>query len=214
MHFIISCLKGIAIGAGAILPGISSGVFCVIFGIYEKLLNSILYFFKDIKNNFKFLLPIVVGVFIGVLIFSNFLNYFFINFPIQTKSIFIGLILGCIPPLIKQCNSKTPFKITNLKDGINIGAYGIREPKKDPYNELNVEDIDILIVPAVAYDKDCYRLGYGGGFYDRFIEHLRDDAITIGIAFDLQVFDSIPKENHDAQLNYVITENNMYIGKI
>ena len=82
------------------------------------------------------------------------------------------------------------------------------------YNELNVEDIDILIVPAVAYDKDCYRLGYGGGFYDRFIEHLRDDAITIGIAFDLQVFDSIPKENHDAQLNYVITENNMYIGKI
>lgn len=114
MHFIISYLKGIAIGAGAILPGISSGVFCVIFGIYEKLLNSILYFFKDIKNNFKFLLPIVVGVFIGVLIFSNFLNYFFINFPIQTKSIFIGLILGCIPPLIKQCNSKTPFKITNL----------------------------------------------------------------------------------------------------
>ena len=113
-HFIISCFKGIAIGAGAILPGISSGVFCVIFGIYEKLLNSILYFFKDIKNNFKFLLPIVVGVFIGVLIFSNFLNYFFINFPIQTKSIFIGLILGCIPPLIKQCNSKTPFKITNL----------------------------------------------------------------------------------------------------
>ena len=69
MHFIISCFKGIAIGAGAILPGISSGVFCVIFGIYEKLLNSILYFFKDIKNNFKFLLPIVVGVFIGVFIF-------------------------------------------------------------------------------------------------------------------------------------------------
>ena len=115
---------------------------------------------------------------------------------------------------IKDERKLIPFKITNLKDGINIGAYGIREPKKDPYNELNVEDIDILIVPAVAYDKDCYRLGYGGGFYDRFIEHLRDDAITIGIAFDLQVFDSIPKENHDAQLNYVITENNMYIGKI
>ena len=108
------------------------------------------------------------------------------------------------PVTIKDERKLIPFKITNLKDGINIGAYGIREPKKDPSNELN----------AVAYDKDCYRLGYGGGFYDRFIEHLRDDAITIGIAFDLQVFDSIPKENHDAQLNYVITENNMYIGKI
>lgn len=118
------------------------------------------------------------------------------------------------PVTLKDERKLIPFKITNLKDGINIGAYGIREPQKDPSNELNVEAIDILIVPAVAYDKDCYRLGYGGGFYDRFIEHLRDDAITIGIAFDLQVFDSIPKENHDAQLNYVITENNMYIGKI
>ena len=87
-----------------------------------------------------------------------------------------------------------------IKDANTIMLY------LDFNNEVNVEDIDILIVPAVAYDKDCYRLGYGGGFYDRFIEHLRDDAITIGIAFDLQVFDSIPKENHDAQLNYVITE--------
>ena len=70
------------------------------------------------------------------------------------------------PVTLKNERKLIPFKITNLKDGINIGAYGIREPKKDPYNELNVEDIDILIVPAVAYDKDCYRLGYGGGFYD------------------------------------------------
>ena len=118
------------------------------------------------------------------------------------------------PVTIKDKRKLIPFKITNLKDGINIGSYGIRELKQNPYNELNVEDIDILIVPAVAYDKNCYRLGYGGGFYDRFIECLREDAITIGIAFDLQVFDYIPKENHDAQLNYLITENNIYLGKI
>ena len=55
MNFLVNCVKGIAIGAGAILPGISSGVLCVIFGIYEKLLDSILNFFKDLKNNSKFL---------------------------------------------------------------------------------------------------------------------------------------------------------------
>ena len=55
MNFLVDCLKGIAIGSGAILPGISSGVLCVIFGIYEKLLDSVLNFFKDIKNNLKFL---------------------------------------------------------------------------------------------------------------------------------------------------------------
>ncbi len=130
-----------------------------------------------------------------------------------TKLIYLRKTVAA-PVTIKDERKLIPFKVTDLKDGINIGAYGIREPKQDPYNKLNVKDIDILIVPAVAYDKNCYRLGYGGGFYDRFIERLRDDAITIGIAFDLQVFDSIPKENHDAQLNYVITENNMYIGKI
>lgn len=117
------------------------------------------------------------------------------------------------PVTLKEERKLIPFQISNLKDGISIGAYGIREPNKESSNEIDVKDIDVLIVPAVAYDKDCYRLGYGGGFYDRFIECLKDSAITIGIAFDLQIFDSIPKEDHDAQLNYIITENNIYIGK-
>lgn len=90
--------------------GISSGVLCVIFGIYEKLLDSFLNFFKDMKNNFKFLFPIFIGVGIGVLVFSNVLNYLLINFPIQTQSIFIGLILGCIPSLFKDVNTKTPIR--------------------------------------------------------------------------------------------------------
>ena len=54
MSFISNFIKGIAIGAGAILPGISSGVLCVVFGIYEKLLDSVLGFFKNIRKNFKF----------------------------------------------------------------------------------------------------------------------------------------------------------------
>ena len=117
------------------------------------------------------------------------------------------------PVTIKDERKLIPYEIINLKEGINLGAYGIREPNKNISNEIDVKNIDVLIVPAVAYDKNCYRLGYGGGYYDRFIERLRDDAITIGIAFDLQLFDSIPKEEHDAQLNYIITESSTYIGK-
>lgn len=59
MYYISQVFKGIALGAGAILPGISSGVLCVVFGIYEKLIDSILGFFKDIKGNLKFLLPLL-----------------------------------------------------------------------------------------------------------------------------------------------------------
>ena len=115
MHFVSSIFKGIALGAGAILPGISSGVLCVIFGIYEKLLDSILYFFKDIKKNFRFLLPIFIGIFIGVLIFSNFLYYLLYKFPIQTNSIFIGLILGTIPSLLETLKKEENTSKTNFK---------------------------------------------------------------------------------------------------
>ena len=59
MKYLKDFFKGILIGAGAILPGISSGVLCVIFGIYENLLNCVLNFFKNIRENFKFLFPIV-----------------------------------------------------------------------------------------------------------------------------------------------------------
>ena len=61
LHFLLSFFKGILIGAGAILPGISSGVICMVCGLYEKLINSILNFFKNIKENTKFLLPIISG---------------------------------------------------------------------------------------------------------------------------------------------------------
>lgn len=107
MLFLSNCLKGILIGSGSILPGISSGVLCMIFGIYDKLLDSILNFFKDIKKNSKFLFPIIIGVAIGVFIFSNFLNYFLINFPLQTKSIFIGLILASVPSLLKNSDNSS-----------------------------------------------------------------------------------------------------------
>lgn len=59
MNYVCQIFKGIALGAGAILPGISSGVLCVVFGIYEKLIDSILGFFTDIKGNLKFLLPLL-----------------------------------------------------------------------------------------------------------------------------------------------------------
>ena len=77
MQFIKNYLKGVAIGSGAILPGISSGVLCVVFGIYEKLLDSVLNFFKNIKENFKFIFPIALGGISGVILFGNLLNYLF-----------------------------------------------------------------------------------------------------------------------------------------
>ena len=114
LNFFKSFLKGVAIGAGAILPGISSGVLCVIFGIYEKLLNCVLNFFKNIKYNLKYLYPIMLGTFFGIWVFGNVLKYVFYAYPVQTKFIFIGLILGSIPELMKKACSKEEFEIKDL----------------------------------------------------------------------------------------------------
>lgn len=114
MRFVLDFSKGILIGAGCILPGISSGVLCVVFGIYEKLLDSILNFFTDIRKNFKFLFPIAFGGVVGMVIFSKILQYLLYEFPMQTKSIFIGLILGGVVLLFKEISKKEKFRIKNL----------------------------------------------------------------------------------------------------
>ena len=114
MKFINRFLIGILIGSGAILPGISSGVLCVVFGIYDKLIDCVLGFFKNIKKNIMFLIPISLGSVIGVIVFGNILKTLFNTFPMQTKFAFIGLILGCVPNLFKIANSKKGFRLHYL----------------------------------------------------------------------------------------------------
>ena len=146
MNGFLNIIKGIFIGAGAIVPGVSSGVLCVIFGIYEKLLDAVLNFFKDIKQNIKFLFPIVLGVGIGVLLFSNILNYLLYEFPVQTKSIFIGLIIGTIPSLVKEVNEKETFKPQNviyLLIALAIGIVTVVLENK-LYISSNIEDMSFM----------------------------------------------------------------------
>ena len=110
MEYIKNFLKGIFIGTGAIIPGVSSGVICVILGIYEKLLDSVLNIFKDFKKNIKYLFPIGIGIMAGMVLFGKVLNYLFYAYPIQISFTFIGLVLGSIPALLKETEKKGKFK--------------------------------------------------------------------------------------------------------
>jgi len=90
------------------------------------------------------------------------------------------------------------------------GAYGLREPAPH-WQTLEPEEVDLILVPAVACDRRGFRLGYGGGFYDRFLAAARSYAIpTIGICFELALVEELPIEPWDIPLNYICTEKKLY----
>lgn len=120
MSFLINILIGVVIGVGFIIPGVSGGALAVILGVYEKIFNSI----KDIKNknNFIFLMLIIIGIMLGVVGFGNILLILLEYREVPTKYIFLGLLIGGIPALIKSIRekSKKSFKITPFSVSIII----------------------------------------------------------------------------------------------
>ena len=103
--------------------GISSGVLCVIFGIYDKLVESVLGIFKNFKENFFYLLPFACGCFVGIFLLGKALSFLLNTYPTQTKFAFIGLILGSMPLLLKKINSTQSFRMQYLI--FTLIAFGI-----------------------------------------------------------------------------------------
>lgn len=105
-------------------------------------------------------------------------------------------------PVIRKNNQMDFFKWSN-NDPLKINKFGIPEPisSKKFYP-------DILLVPLVGYDSDLNRLGYGGGFYDRYIEKIEKikKVIKIGLAFSCQKIKNMPLSKYDKKLDFIITE--------
>lgn len=84
------------------------------------------------------------------------------------------------------------------------GMFGIREPAADA-PRVSPALVDAVIVPGVAFDERCWRLGYGGGYYDRLLPLLRDGCARVGYAYDEQILAEIPSAEHDVRLDAVVT---------
>ncbi len=95
-------LKGIVVGLGGIAPGLSGSVLLVIFGLYQKTITAISTIFKDFKNNLKFLVPLFLGMGIGIVLFSKLVDFLLINYEMYTRFAFLGLILGSIPLFYRE----------------------------------------------------------------------------------------------------------------
>ncbi len=114
----------------------------------------------------------------------------------------------CLPVIIKKNNHLLFRKFTNNNEMIE-GFMKIKEPSNT--NEIVIPNL--LFVPCLAYDTNGFRLGYGGGYYDRTFSYLKQNKkkfISVGYAFDGQKVHQVPKDKFDIKLDYVITEKKLY----
>lgn len=105
------------------------------------------------------------------------------------------------PKSIKDTINILPCIVSNIEE-LKVGEYGILEP---PANKIiNKNDLDMVFVPGVAYDYNGYRIGYGAGYYDRFLEDYI--GIKVGICYSFQMVKDAYKDEHDIKMDYIITE--------
>ncbi len=97
-----------------------------------------------------------------------------------------------------------PLEIRDLESGVMIGRNNIREPRGGMPWPL--EDIDLVVVPALAFDRRGRRLGRGGGFYDRFLAQPTLRAVACGLAFREQLVDEVPAHAHDRPVHMLVTD--------
>ena len=99
------------------------------------------------------------------------------------------------------------FKKWIPNDELILGPFGTMEPKK---TQISIFP-QILVVPLLSFDREFYRLGYGGGYYDKYLsKNGIGDVKKIGIAFSFQEVEEIPVEDHDERLDWILTEKHLY----
>ena len=108
------------------------------------------------------------------------------------------------------------FWLENMEE-LELGMYKILEPNNElrtiEAKRLMPADLDLVMVPGVAFDRNGGRTGHGKGYYDKLLQHARLDAPLIALAFECQMFEKIPAESHDIYMDKVVTQDAVYPGK-
>ena len=98
-------------------------------------------------------------------------------------------------------------EIFSLENDLEVGNFGILQPKKECLRISEPNEIELIILPGVAFDLNKNRIGYGAGYYDRFLQLVKPCCIKIGVCFEVQMVDSVPVEGHDIPLDIIVTED-------
>lgn len=126
----------------------------------------------------------------------------FINYALNDKKEIY------VPKTDKEKREMKAIKINNL-DNMIVDKWGIPEPINVEKSEVG-EVFDLIIMPGLAFDKNGNRIGYGGGYYDKYLSQIKGNSHKMVLAYDFQIVERIESEIHDIKVEYIIT-NNDYI---
>lgn len=185
--------KGALIGIAGIMPGVSGGVLAVTLGIYEKVIYYTSNFFKDIKKSILFLMPIIIGGGVAILLSSVVLSKALDKYNVQTTLLFLGLLLGGMPSLLKKVNKKS-VKFSNLMVFVitfTIAmAFVLISGQEQMVSFINVSFIDYvklflvgiiaavtLVVPGISGSLILMIMGYYRPILDKISSLLKFNEI-------------------------------------
>lgn len=123
----------------------------------------------------------------------------------------ISMGKNVITPICKYCDRTLILGQTkSFPEEFQMTKYGILELDSDKCEHVDAKDLDLIIMPGVAFTKEGDRMGYGGGYYDKLLSMCSDKLVTIAPVLQDFIFDEIPTEPHDIRMDYVVTEEEMY----
>ncbi|HSG71095.1 MAG TPA: 5-formyltetrahydrofolate cyclo-ligase [Planctomycetaceae bacterium] len=148
---------------------------------------------------------------------TNVLAYVGQRSEVQTLPLIEQRLRDSEPTFVPWCDEGRLklFRLESLGD-LESGSYEISEPRHDLRSESSrivpLSDIDVILVPGIAFDRSGGRLGQGKGYYDKLLQEARPRSTLIGLAFDCQIVDAVPREPHDVPMDLVVTESSTIVN--
>lgn len=177
-------IKGFLIGVANIIPGVSGGTLAITLGIYEKLIGAISHFFKNLKENIKFIIPIGIGAVLSILLLSRVISFCLDKYTLATILFFIGLILGGIPLLNKKIKGHyknvSNIIIFLLSFGFVIVLSVLKGENVVSFANMNIINYIMLFLVGVVAAATMIIPGVSGSFVLMLLGYYKPIVDTIG----------------------------------
>lgn len=144
---------------------------------------------------------------------KRFYIYISCRSEVETEGILAKLgQLGRQAAAPRVSGDRMAFYLITGEEDLETGCYGVREPKKECVLSVP-EKGDVILVPGLAFDRQGNRMGYGKGFYDRYLSEKGADCIKIGLAFEEQIYECVPVGEQDVRMDAIVTPDGWVLCK-